>query len=67
MPHLESDKEFNARMDMQTLKDAEEIKGDPKRSKAAKSAADKEIKALNAVSGSTLITSGKSKKKTLIT
>ncbi len=65
MGHLESDKEFEARMDMQTLKDAEKIKGDPKRVKAAKAEVDKEIKALAAVG--TLVTSGKTEKKTLVT
>lgn len=63
--HLENDKEFEARMDMNTLKEAEEIKSDSKRSNAAKTQADKEIKALAAIG--TLITSGKSDKKTLIT
>ena len=67
MPHDETDKEFEARMDMESLKRAQEISSDPQRSKAAKTALDKELNTLNKLSGSTLITSGKSDKKTLVT
>lgn len=61
-----SDKEFEAQMDVDTLKRAEEIASDSKRSKAARTALDKELKTLNKLKGSTLITSGKSNNKTLI-
>lgn len=67
MPKIESEKQFEARMDMETLKRAQEIASDPKRAKAAQTALDKELKNLNKLKGSSLITSGKSSKKTLIT
>lgn len=66
MAHL-SDKEFEAQMDVDTLKRAEEISSDPKRAKAARTALDKELNTLNKLKGSTLITSGKTEKKTLVT
>ncbi len=55
MSHL-SDKEFEAQMDVDTLKRAKEIEGDPKRAEAARTALDKELKILNALKGSTLLT-----------
>lgn len=62
MAHVsESDKEFEARIDMDTLKSAELIKADPKRRAAAEKAAKKEIAALRKLGG-TLLTD---KKKTL--
>ncbi len=60
-----NEKEFEAEDDLRTIRRAKEISDDPKRLKAANNMADKEIKALSAVKGSTLLT-GK-KKDTLLT
>jgi len=57
MAHL-SDKDFEAQMDMDTLKAAKKIEADPKRFSAAKKMAKKEIAALRKL-GSTLITDEK--------
>lgn len=64
MAHFD-EKEFEAEDDLRTIRRAKEISGDPKRLKAANKIADKEIKALNEIKGSTLLT-GK-KKDTLLT
>ncbi len=67
MPHnlTAEDNQFQAEDDLRTIRRAKEISDDPVRFKAANKMADKEIKALNAVKGSTLLT-GK-KKDTLLT
>lgn len=59
------DKKFQAEDDLRTLRHAKEIQDSPARLKAAEAMAEKEIKILNAIQGSTLLTSNK--KKTLIT
>lgn len=58
------DKKFQAEDDLRTLRRAKEVQDSPTRLKAAETMAGKEIKILNAIQGSTLLT-GK-KKKTLI-
>ncbi len=67
MPHnlTAEDKQFQAEDDLRTIRRAKEISDDPTRLKAANKIADKEIKALNEIKGSTLLT-GK-KKSTLLT
>ncbi len=62
----ESEEEFQARMDAETLERAEEIKADPVRLEAAEEAAKKKIKALAAVVRETSLITG-DRKKTLIT
>jgi hypothetical protein len=58
MPDLsDSDKEFEAEMDLNTMKRAEEIKADPARKKAAEEKAAKEINALKKIKGKSLINS----------
>lgn len=59
------DKEFEARMDANRLKDAEEIKNDPKRLKAAQASAKKQIKDLSKIVRISSLVTGK-KKKTLL-
>ncbi len=59
------DKKFQAEDDLRTLRRAKEVQDSPTRLKAAEAMAEKEIKILTAIQGSTLLT-GK-KKKTLIT
>ena len=59
------DKKFQTEDDLRTIRRAKEIQDDPARLKATTELAEEEIKALNAIQGSTLLT-GK-KKKTLIT
>lgn len=58
------DKKFQAEDDLRTLRRAKEVQDSPTRLKAAEAMAEKEIKILNEVKGSTLLTSNK--KKTLI-
>ena len=59
------DKKFQAEEDLRTLTRAKEIQDSPTRLKAAEAMAEKKIKILAAVKGSTLLTGGK--KKTLVT
>lgn len=66
MAHLTAeDKQFQAEDDLRTIRRAKEISDNPARLNAANKMADKEIRELNAVRGSTLLT-GK-KKTTLLT
>lgn len=58
------DKKFQAEDDLRTIRRAKEIQDDSVRLKAATKLAEEEIKALNEIKGSTLLT-GK-KEKTLI-
>lgn len=65
MAHEESEAEFQARMDAETLERAQEIKDDPDRLEAAEEAAKKKIKALAAVIRDSSLITGK-KKDTLL-
>lgn len=58
------DKKFQTEDDLRTLRRAKEIQNSPARVKAAEDMAEKEIKILNEIKGSTLLTGNK--KKTLI-
>jgi hypothetical protein len=63
---IDSDEDFQARMDADTLKQAVEIKADSKRLAAAEANAEEQIKALKAITRDSSLVTGERKKITLI-